>query len=255
MDEKADTPERIEISSEGLELSGELWEPSGVRDRSPLVVLVHGIPLSAPDPDDPGYTALARELAEHGYAALFVNMRGTGESSGNFHIGGWYADLKAVMSFARDFERRFLVGFSAGGVLSIKYAALVGDVDGVAAFAAPARLQDVFPRSHVMSFIEVAREVGIIRDLEFPPSPDWFYDQFEGNEAIDFVASVSPVPLLMVHGEEDELVPLEQARRLFEAAGEPKELVVLEGGEHRLRRDPRVMPLLLDWLGSLTVRD
>lgn len=239
----------VELVSDEIVLRGTLVEPPG--EGAALVVLVHGIPLSAPDPSDPGYTALAGRICEGGYACLFVNMRGTGDSGGNFHLGGWYRDLEEVMGYCSRFERRVLAGFSAGGALSIKYAAQHGGVSGVASFAAPASLSEVFPREGLMAFIEVAREVGIIRDTRFPPTPDWFYDELADMRAIDYVAGVSPSPLLLVHGGEDDMAPVEQARRLFEAANEPRELLLLPGGGHKLRHDGRVLPVLLEWLGGL----
>jgi hypothetical protein len=39
-------------------------------------------------------------------------------------------------------------------------------------------------------------------------------------------------PLLQIHGKQDTIVPLALAKRLFDAAGEPKELVVIDGGDH-----------------------
>jgi fermentation-respiration switch protein FrsA (DUF1100 family) len=154
------------------------------------------------------------------------------------------------MEYSRTLEAQatYLAGFSAGGALSIEYAARNGGVQGVAAFAAPARLTEVFPRENVLSFIEVAREVGIIRELEFPPTPDWLYDDLLAHDAMDFVSGVSPIPLLLVHGAEDELVPVKQAQALFDAAGEPKGLVMLPCAEHRLRRDPRSAECLVEWL-------
>jgi uncharacterized protein len=220
----------------------------------PMVVLCHGIPLSRPDPSDPGYALLARALAEAGFAALFVNFRGCGTSSGDFYLGGWYKDLCSIMDFARGEvspRKLFIAGFSAGGALGIKYVAEHGGVDGLAAFAAPARLSGIFGRDQLMQLLEAARDIRIIKDRDFPPTPDWFYRDLQENEAVDYVSRVSPVPLLIVHGDGDELVPVAQAKELFAAAHDPKELVMLPGGEHRLRHDPRSMELLLDWLRQL----
>jgi len=238
----------ISIASVDVVLEGDLTSPG---EGAPLVVLCHGIPLSLPDPTDPGYTLLCDRLAEAGYAVLFVNFRGCGDSTGDFHLGGWYQDLGSIMAFAREqlsFPRIYLAGFSAGGALAIEYASEHRGVDGVAAFAAPARLSSVFPRENLLMLIEAARDIGIIKDNFFPPTPDWFYQDLQQHEAIDKVPHVSPVPLLIVHGANDELVPVGQAGELFEAAGDPKEIVVLAGGEHRLRRDPRVVDTLLGWL-------
>lgn len=243
----------VELISGGVTLKGELVIPG---EGAPLVVLCHGIPLSRPDPADSGYTALARRLAEDGYATLFVNFRGTGGSSGDFYMGGWYDDLVEVMRFAAarragGFPATFMAGFSAGGALAIRYAAENGGVDGVASFAAPSRLTGVFPRSQCEPFLEAARDVGIIKDPDFPSTPDWFYDDVERHDAIGSVPHLSPIPLLLVHGDSDDTVPVEQGHELYEAAGEPKELVLLEGGMHRLRHDPRSVEALLGWLARL----
>lgn len=243
--------EKVAVKSGGETLRGDLTSRG---PDAPLVVLCHGIPLSSPDPSDPGYRGVCRQLAEQGLSTLFVNFRGCGDSTGDFHVGGWYSDLCSVVEFAKSevvSRTLCLAGFSAGGALAIKYAAEHGGVDGVASFAAPAGLSRVFERQHTMQLIEAARDIGIIKDPAFPPSPDWFYEDARENEAIDFVSRVSPAPLLIVHGEQDELVPVSQGRELFEAAGEPRELALLSGGEHRLRRDPRSVDILLAWVRKL----
>ena len=246
---------KIELESGSLTLTGELAVPDG--PTPVLVVLCHGIPLSLPDPADGGYLELTRRICEKGNAVLFVNFRGTGDSGGNFHLGGWRSDLEAVMRFvASELGERFplvsLAGFSAGGALAIRYAAEHGGVRGVATFAAPADLSKIFPEEHLFTFLELARDVGIIKDTGFPPTPDWFYREIEELRPVEYVSRVSPIPLLLVHGEEDELVPVADAGRLFEAAGEPKELLLLPGGMHRLRQDPRSLECLLGWLAGLT---
>jgi len=246
--------ETIRIDSGGVSLSGELLHPGS--PGAPLVVLCHGIPLSRPDPADGGYPMLAGLIREKGYAVLFVNFRGTGDSGGNFHLGGWYVDLEREMRFVSEelggrFTRTYLAGFSAGGTLALKYAAEHAGVDGVAAFAAPASFERLFPREHLFAFLELARDVGIIRDTGFPPTPDWFYDELRQFDAMGYISRVSPVPLLLVHGGDDELVPLEDSKSLFEAAGEPKQFSMLPGGMHRLRHDPRALDCLLGWLDRI----
>lgn len=244
----------VEIHSGGETLRGDIMSPA---DDAPLVVLCHGIPLSVPDPSDEGYRGLSRSLAENGLAALFVNFRGCGDSTGNFYLGGWYEDICGVMDYALGELARpktYMAGFSAGGALSIKYAAEHGRIDGLATFAAPSRLSKVFAREHAMQLIEAARDIGTIKDMDFPPSPDWFMDDVERNEAMDYVAEVSPVPILIVHGGEDEIVPFAQGKELFEAAREPKGFIALEGGLHRLRHDPRSIETLLAWIRGLQAR-
>jgi alpha-beta hydrolase superfamily lysophospholipase len=252
--EKTEPPRSsFTVESDGLAIAGEVTETPCARS---LVVLVHGIPLSVPNPSDGGYPLLASKIAERGHATLTFNMRGTGASEGDFHIGGWYRDIETVMDFVgtslRDrFEKVFMVGFSAGGALSIEFVARHGGVDGLAACAAPARFTTLFPREELFVFLEVAKEVGIIRRFDFPPSPDGFYKELEDNAAIDYVGRVNPVPLLLIHGDADTMVPVSDAHQLAEAAGEPKELVVLPAGEHQLRHDERTLDTIFGWLVSL----
>jgi len=51
-----------------------------------------------------------------------------------------------------------------------------------------------------------------------------------------------------VHGDRDEVVPLAHAEKLFEKAGQPKELVILPGAGHRLRQDVRAIETAMKWL-------
>jgi len=66
---------------------------------------------------------------------------------------------------------------------------------------------------------------------------------------------VSPRSLLLVHGDADEVVPLEHAYRLYQKAREPKELLVIPGAKHRLRLEEKAMAAVLDWLKVATQFD
>jgi fermentation-respiration switch protein FrsA (DUF1100 family) len=55
-----------------------------------------------------------------------------------------------------------------------------------------------------------------------------------------------------VHGSEDDVVDVGQAHRLYELAGEPKKLIVVEGVGHRLRHDEGSMTAVIDWLKDIT---
>lgn len=69
-----------------------------------------------------------------------------------------------------------------------------------------------------------------------------------------FVARLSPRPLLIMHGAEDDITPVEEAQALYAAAGEPKRLVILPGAYHHdVYLDPlfaEVMKAVLEWFGE-----
>jgi fermentation-respiration switch protein FrsA (DUF1100 family) len=53
-----------------------------------------------------------------------------------------------------------------------------------------------------------------------------------------------------VHGNRDETVEVSHAYKLYDEAGEPKQLIIIDGAEHGLRQNDRAMAAVLDWLKS-----
>ncbi|MBN2025708.1 MAG: alpha/beta fold hydrolase [Actinobacteria bacterium] len=244
------------LESGGITLRGTVMLPSQ-RGEWPLAILCHGIPSgAAPIPGDTGYEALARRCVDAGAAACFFNFRGTGLSEGDFSLGGWSLDLDAVLDYALSaggaFEgcgsgRIVLMGFSGGGAISIICAARRKGLAGVAALSSPATFSRLLAREGMGDFIAHARAIGIIRDPSYPPSLDRYYEDMLACNPEDYVGRVAPTPLLIVHGDEDDTVPVGEAHRIYEAAGEPKELYIVAGGGHKLRLNEEAMGKAVAW--------
>ena len=65
------------------------------------------------------------------------------------------------------------------------------------------------------------------------------------------IALIAPIPLLIVHGEVDEIVPVHHARVLFDAAREPKELwLVPDVGHIQAFAYPANRDALVRWLDA-----
>ena len=64
------------------------------------------------------------------------------------------------------------------------------------------------------------------------------------------IGQIAPRPVLLLHGDADEVVPVSHAHELFRASRQPKQLAVLPGGVHRLRVDERAMSHAADWLST-----
>lgn len=221
-----------------------------------MVILCHGIPTGSPPAEnDPGYEGLAKELLELGASACYFNFRGTGLSEGNFSVAGWLEDLGRLAWELENNDRWgwkrssiSLWGFSGGGAVCILHAARNPGYGAVVAVSAPSDFTRLLPREMIGGFVEHAKKIGIIRDSGFPRDLDSYYRELEGNTPAIEVGKVSPTPLLVVHGDDDETVPLEEAHILYRLAREPKELVVIKGGTHRLRLNREAMDRTLDWL-------
>ena len=226
----------------------------GARSCRTLVILCHGLPSGAlPEPSDAGYPAIMEGLAGRGFGALFFNFRGCGESGGDLDPVGWAKDLESVIDAASDwkpkvFDRGALVASSAGAAAALTVAARDERISGVATLAAPSSFDFLLEQAPPRVFVKHFRNIGLIRDPEFPPSVEKWVQGFREVEAKAWIGKVSPRPLLIVHGEKDELVPVGQAQELFSLAGEPKEIFIVPDAGHRLRLIPAAIDRVSQWL-------
>jgi fermentation-respiration switch protein FrsA (DUF1100 family) len=247
--------EPVSLEVEGITIAGQLYLPEG-KAPYPVVCTCHGIPAGIPDPNDRGYALLAEQICPHGFAVLIFNFRGAGASGGNLDMAGWARDLKAVVDYLYalpqlDSSYLALLGFSAGAAVSVYLAAQDKRVSAVAACACPAEFGFFSQNDDPRSLIDHYREIGAIRDDDFPLSPQEWLRGFGIVKPIDYIARISPRPLLLVNGSEDDIVEVFRARKLYARAGEPKQLAIIEGAGHRLRHSEQAMAVVIDWLKAL----
>jgi uncharacterized protein len=242
----------IRLKADGLELAGELHVPSG-GESHPALCICHGIPATAPNPADKGYSLLAQRFCLAGFATLIFNFRGTGRSEGNLDILGWTRDLQAALDFLYErhevAKNRFcLLGFSGGAAVSIYTAAHDARVSSVVTCACPADFGSLPHKETPADTIRRFRQIGAIRDRDFPASIEEWQGGFETVSPIKWIEKISPRPLLLIHGDADELIPLEHAQKLYRRAKEPKELKIIAGAKHKMRLEDAAMDFVLNWL-------
>lgn len=239
------------ISSDGLRLGAHFGRPS-VPGRGPGVVLGHGFPRGPRGAAASAVTfpELADRIARHvGWTALAVNLRGTGTSEGDFSVQGWLDDIRAAVdALASEATGVWLVGVSEGGTFAMVAAADDPRVRGVATIGAPRSLGDWARDSGRLR--DFARSVGMITTDGYPPNLGAWGREAAGLDAVRAAPRVAPRPVMVLHGAEDETVPLADARAIATAVGPSAELHVLGAGGRRLRHDPRAIATLLGWLGQ-----
>jgi uncharacterized protein len=217
------------------------------------LLVCHGLPLTRGG----GRTAAGTlpELADHlsmesGWIVAACSLSGVGDNPGTFSGPRWREDLASVAEhlLARH-QRLWLGGFGFGGVLALDLAAHEERVRGVATFATPV---DVAGWAGTPERFHAAVKASGAIDRAVPlEDPETLA---KGVYAFDPIASVALVPprrLLVVHGAEDLLVPVEAARELVAAAGGPAELRIIQGAGHWLRSDPRMVATLIGWLDRI----
>ena len=202
---------------------------------------------------DRGYPLLAERFSREGFISFIFNFRGTGESEGNFDMLGWTRDLRTTIDYLLrlndvDKSRLSLMGFSGAAMSTVYCAANDKRIFSVAACACPARFFGISDFRKTEQFLAHCRQVGIIRDSNFPPSVEKWVRGFDEVKPIKWIQKISPRPLLIIHGENDQTVPLSHARELYRKAKEPKEISIIPGAEHRLRLSEPAMKTALAWL-------
>jgi uncharacterized protein len=154
-----------------------------------------------------------------GVAVLAFDYRGYGRSSGKPTETGIIADARAARTWLAKRMKIpesdiVLMGESLGGAVAVQLAA-----------EAPAR--------------------GLVLENTFSSAPDvaafhyaWLPVKQLMRTRFDSAAAIGKYhgPLLQVHGDADTIVPIRFGHKLFDAAGEPKQFVVIAGGDHN---DPR----------------
>ncbi|HUE99488.1 MAG TPA: alpha/beta fold hydrolase [Anaerolineales bacterium] len=159
-------------------------------------------------------------FASHGYGVIAWDFRAHGQSEGEFSSLGYYEalDAKAALDFALTqpgVEHVGAWGGSMGAVTMIRAAAQYPEIEALVADSPFAALEDEmdlrvpFPimRSLIRFFAE--RESGLTLDLVRP---------------VDDIAYISPRPVFIIQGMGDGMVPVDSAQRLYDAAGEPRQL-------------------------------
>ncbi len=244
---------RVTLTVEGISIVGQLFLPER-KGPYPAVCICHGIPAGiSEEKKDGGYPELAERMCREGFAVLTFNFRGTGESGGNFDLAGWARDLEAAIDYLwelPEIDRAHisLLGFSGGAAIAIYVAANDERVSCVAACACPAEFTFLSGVDEPQKVADYFRGIGIIRDEDFPDSAEKWLDGFNEVRPIDCVAGIAPRPLLLVHGNRDETVDVGHARQLYEKAGEPKQLVIIDGAGHRFRQDEKAMRQVIGWI-------
>ncbi len=199
------------------------------KDGHPLMLYFHGNGGALAD-RVPRFSALTAS----GYGFLATSYRGYGGSTGSPTQKGLMADGETAYREARargyDGGRIVLMGESLGTGVAIALAAT---------HEAAALVLD----SPFSSAVEVAA-------AHYPIFPvNWLmFDRFRSDLAICDVH----IPILVLHGDEDDVIPISLARRLFELANEPKTFMLVSGGKHLVLGLAEVFPRVREWIDEKT---
>lgn len=242
------THREVQISTSDGEILQAWFIPTPSESPKGTILYLHGNSINMTN-----YLYYIAFLAQEGYQLLMFNYRGFGDSTGEPTPKGVILDAQAALDFLRNMEdvdpqKLVVYGQSLGGAVVIS---LVGKVDKKGILA-------VIAEAPFSSFQQVAQEkiddMAVLGWFSGTASSLFIDDQ---DSPIRFVNHISPIPLLIVHGTADRVVPYHHGEDLFKAAGEPKFFWTIQEGRHiqmlskyRSIYRPKILEFLEEVLGG-----
>jgi fermentation-respiration switch protein FrsA (DUF1100 family) len=237
--------EEIEFNSaDGTKLSG--WFIPAKGSALGTVIHYHGNAQNMT-----AHYSFVSWLPANGFNLFVFDYRGYGKSEGKPDREGVYEDSVAALEYIKsrtdlDQDKLIVFGQSIGGANAL---AVVGQnrFDGIAGIVSD---------SAFSAYKRVACDhAGWLKPFAFC---------LIGNKLSPekYVSNIAPVPLLIIHGTKDSVVPYKHAVTLFEKGSEPKKLWTIEGGGHtsalgpsRAIYAPRLHALFVKWVNAENTDD
>lgn len=222
-------------AEDGIRICGWFFAAPNAKPAA-TIILCHGIWTGRRE-----CLPLALRFQAAGYNVLCFDFRAHGMSDGRFTSVGHHEtyDVLGAVAYVKtrpevDTSRIGVVGFSMGGAASIQAAARCEDIAALVADSAYANFLDAARYSFRV----------VTRVPHFPIASvalhwaKWILHVDASQlRPVDVIGRIGPRPILITHGEMDEIVPARHAVSLFQAADEPKDLWLVPGAHHVGARD------------------
>ena len=226
-------------SAVGHDLSARLDRPDG--PIRAIALFAHCFTCSK---DLKAVTRISRSLVGRGLAVFRFDFTGLGQSSGEFSSTNFSSnldDLEAAVDYLRLAYQapQLLIGHSLGGAAVLRVASRVPECRGVVTLGAPADTRHLRD-----TLLAAAPELGDDREqvevvLAGRPFQiqRQFLDDLEDQKVLQAVQRLDR-PLLVMHSPVDEVVDIDHAWRIYEAAKHPRSFISLDDADHLLIRKP-----------------
>jgi alpha-beta hydrolase superfamily lysophospholipase len=202
------------------------WWPAARRD-APSILYLHGVRWNLT-----GQAFRIEQLRAMGYSVLAIDYRGFGQSKGDLPSeASVYEDARAAWERFKTMQpdpgKRLIYGHSLGGAVAI---------DLAADLAAQAKKDHVVVpvRGLVIesTFTSLGDAVAQVAESNLPVK--WLPVRWLLSQKFDSIDKIVDIdmPLLVVHGLADTFMPSRFSQQLFNAASEPKRLLLVPGGTH-----------------------
>lgn len=226
---KVQTKNNIGETLVGLETT-----PTEVKDNYPTVILVHG--FGTTKEEDGMFDKIAQNLANSGVLVYRFDFSGRGESEGNYSntsLSKQRNDLKKVLNFVKsqplvDTNRIGILGQSFGTPTTIT---LHPNIKSLVLMGSFGHVKEVMSALFGKGYNPSGVSTRVKTDGQIVKLNPGFWSDFENHDILKSIKQVK-CPILFIHGDKDDLVPISEMELLFKLANEPKEKLVIKGADH-----------------------
>lgn len=226
-----DTPQNVETAKvttiDGLTLEG--WYIASPKEDAPTIIHFHGNAgnIASRYPKIGNY-------ANHGYNVLLAEYRGFGNNPGSPTEEGLYNDARAYINWIKTVKNTpesnmIIYGVSLGTGVTVQMATEYNEAA-------------IILESPYTSLPDAAKQTYYMLPVDL-----LMHDKFNSLDKIKNINS----PVLILHGDQDQVINVKQGQALFDAAGEPKKFIKIIGGQHSNLYDYEAPWYILDFLSSL----
>ena len=189
-------------------------------------------------------------LPAKGYQVFMIDYRGFGKSEGEPGLPEIFLDINAGFQWLLQHSKNkpvFLLGQSIGASLGIYFVATNPDTQQ--------HLSAVISDSAFTDYYEIVRHAAAstwptwpfqhlaARSMDYPYNP------------IEVIDQISPIPLLLIHGENDSIIPVDHCSLLFAKARQPKKMLKTSGDHIQTFSNPENRLFVLDFLNHIRLLD
>ena len=190
-------------------------------------------------------------LPEANYQVLMLEYRGYGKSEGRPGVPEIFQDIRAALEWTFADPRTqdkpvFVLAQSLGAAMSSYTIANAPELN--------AQLSGVAFDASFTSYREITREVASRWWLTWPFQYPAAWTMPRDYDPVDYVEYISPTPVLIIHGRQDEIIPFRMGEEMFAAAEPPKNFLSFDGPHIQTFRDLQLRQTLLDFYKEAPAR-
>lgn len=233
------------VNSKGYKVKAQIMLPKYEKNTDKIVIACHGF---GSNKESSTITALTNKLREHNIAVLSFDFTGHGESdvsTEQINITNCIEDVRAVVNYVRENYKNSKIGIFAssfGAAVALSYLFTANEkVDALVLRCPTIEMGYVFKDVLVKEEIEDIKArgytyLGFDAAMKIPYS---FYEDVVRYNLYKLFRN-NPVKMLIIHGSDDDVVPLEHVKRFANIHPELTKLEIFEGTDHRFKKEKEV---------------